>query len=65
VQATEVLVRAEGSLMCSGQKHTLAFFVLLHVFLCKAELLTLVDVQIDLMPDVCDDGRALDAVRMS
>jgi len=51
--------------MCSGQKHTLAFFVLLHVFLCKAELLTLVDVQIDLMPDVCDDGRALDAVRMS
>jgi hypothetical protein len=44
--------------------NTLAFLILFHVFLCKIELLALFDVQVDLMPDVGDNGCALDAVRI-
>lgn len=50
---------------CSRWWHTLAFLILLHVFLCKTELLAFRDVQVDLMADVCDDGRALSIIRMS
>ena len=50
--------------MCSKWRHTLALLILFHVFLCKTELLTFTNVQIDLMPDVCYDGRALYMVRL-
>jgi hypothetical protein len=50
--------------VCGRWRHTLAFLVLLHVFLCKTELLALGDVQVDFMPDVCDYRRALDMIRM-
>lgn len=41
----------------------MAFWIPFHVFLGKTELLALGDVKVDLMSDVCDNGRALDVVR--
>jgi hypothetical protein len=38
--------------------------MLLHFFLCEAKFLALANMQVDLVSDVCDDGGALENVRL-